>query len=83
MIIIVVVVILIIHFTLISLPPHHLPPTILLPSPLPFSSEWQGHPGYLPTLAHQASVKLGASCPTKARQGNPAKRTYATSMGFG
>jgi hypothetical protein len=37
-----------------------------------------GPPVYSPTLAHQVSVRLGASSPTEARQGSPARRTYPT-----
>jgi len=67
---------LLIHFTSCSLPPpiHPLPqsfpPTPYLP---PFSSE-QG----AGQLAHQVSMKQGASSPTEARQGSPARRTYPT-----
>jgi hypothetical protein len=34
------------------------------------------HPEYLSTLEHQLSAGLGASFPTKARLGSPARRTY-------
>ena len=41
--------------------PSQLIPSVLPPTPLPFSSEWVGVPlGISPTLEHQVSARLGA-----------------------
>jgi hypothetical protein len=51
----------------------------LSPIPLSFFFECVGPPGYPSlTLALQVSVRIGASSPTEARQGSPARRTYLT-----
>lgn len=57
-----------IYITSCSLPPSQSQPAILLPYPLPFSSEW--------VWALQVSERLGSSSPIKARQGSPDRRTY-------
>ena len=56
-------------------PPLTIPPTSSSPSPLRGWSP-HPHPEYLSTLEHQVSAGLGASFPTKARLGSPARRTY-------
>jgi hypothetical protein len=69
------------HFTSCSLSlSWSSPPTILSQFPYPFFSEWVGTcPLDIPsTLTLQASTRLGASSPTEAGQGSPAKRTYPT-----
>jgi len=65
----------------ILITPITLPQSFPFPSPL---SRWGG-PGYPLTLTHQVSEGLGASSPTEARQGSPAKTypTYVRATAFG
>lgn len=55
-----------------SFPPSSPPSTPPHPLPFPFSSEKASH-GYLPALAYQTAVRLGASSPIKARRGSPVR----------
>jgi hypothetical protein len=57
-----------VHFTSHSLPPSSAPLSQSFPPPLPFSERMGDPSGHPPTIAHPVFVRLGASCPTGARQ---------------
>lgn len=63
---------------------HSLYPSWSIPSynpsivSLPFTSEWLWAPWLRPTLAHHVSMRLGTSCLSEARPGNPDRRIYPT-----
>jgi hypothetical protein len=65
------------YIPLTAPPPRHPShnPSLTSPSPSPLS--WWGPSGYPPTLAHQASVRLGPFSPIEARKSSLARRTYS------